>query len=107
MTQKSLRFVKDEPPLFSQDDAFIFHLLDYSAEVLLCEGKQLGHFPKFQGDQYLNCLLGIAFIFIFDLDYLTEKFLQPLSSGKGTPFANGDHAGIYLSSVDRRYPAGE
>ena len=48
---ESLRLGKDQPAIFSQDDAFVFQLPDQSGEVLWREGKQLGQFPMFQGDR--------------------------------------------------------
>lgn len=85
-TPESLRFGNDQPPVFSQDDVFFFHLLDQTAEVLGGEGKQLGHFPMFQGNRYLDSLFGLEILFV--PDHLPEKFLQPQSPGKTTFFAD-------------------
>ena len=82
---KSLRLGKDQPAIFSPDDAFFFHLTDQSGEVLRREGKQLGQLPVFQGDRYLDRFIGIAHM--HGLHYLPEELLQALSSGKATSFA--------------------
>ena len=102
---KSIRLGKDQPAIFSQDDAFVFHLPDQPGEVLWREGKQLGQLPMFQGDRYLDRFIGIAHRQV--LDYLPEELLQPLSSGKATPFTDAEHAGIHLFAEDHRYPLGE
>jgi hypothetical protein len=59
----------------------------------------------FQGNRYLNWFFGVPIILA--LDYLQEKILQALSSGKATLVADAKGAGIYSSAQDHRYPIRE